>query len=396
VSAVAVHHVVSGPADAPVLVLSHALGLTSAMWDLQVPALERRFRVVRYDLRGHGRSPVPPGPYAIADMGADLVLLLDRLGVARAHLCGLSLGGMVSLWVASHHPERVARMVVCCTAAQLGPAKGWAEHAKAARAHGVSALVEPSVALWFTPALLATHPERVAATRAAAEATPAEGFAASCEAIAALDLRADLPSIVAPTLAIAGAQDPATPAAHLQRIVDAIPGARLAVVEGAAHFANLEQPERVTELIEQHLVGDDRPGDLAAREAGMRVRREVLGDAHVDRAIARTTPLTAPFQDFITRVVWGEIWQRGELDRRTRSCITLAVLATLRADDELALHVRGALRNGLTAAEISEVLLHTTAYAGAPAGNHAMAVAQRVLAEVAAEDQSASSKGKPT
>ena len=126
----------------------------------------------------------------------------------------------------------------------------------------------------------------------------------------------------------------------------------------------------------------DRDDDQLAE--GMRIRREVLGDAHVDRAVAATTPLTAPFQDFITRAVWGGIWSRPELDRRTRSCITLAVLAALGRDGELALHVRAALRNGLGPTEIAEVLLHTAAYAGVPAANHALAIAQRVLDEAAA------------
>jgi 4-carboxymuconolactone decarboxylase len=127
------------------------------------------------------------------------------------------------------------------------------------------------------------------------------------------------------------------------------------------------------------------------REIGMRVRREVLGDAHVDRASARTTPFTAPFQDFITRVAWGDVWTRPDLDRRTRSCITLAVVTALRCDGEIALHVRAALRNGLTRAEIAEVLLHTAVYAGVPAANHAFEIAQRVLDESAEEDPSSGS-----
>jgi 4-carboxymuconolactone decarboxylase len=131
-----------------------------------------------------------------------------------------------------------------------------------------------------------------------------------------------------------------------------------------------------------------------SRQEGMRVRREVLGDAHVDRASANTTPFTAPLQDFITQSAWGEVWARPGLDRKTRSCITLAVLTALKCDAEIALHVRGALRNGLSAAEISEILLHTAVYAGVPAAHHAFAIAERVLGETQAEQHQ--SKGSPT
>ena len=249
-----VHYLVEGQADAPVLVLSHSLGATLEMWDPQVEALSEHFRLVRYDLRGHGRSPVPPGPYDIADLGVDLLALLDHLGAARAHLGGLSLGGMVSLWFASHYPERVDRMVVCCTSALLGPKTGWAERAAAVRAHGTAAIADAVVARWFTPEFRAREPERVAAMRAMIAATPAVGYAECCGAIERMDLRPYLAAIRAPTLAIAAAQDPAIPPDHLFQIAKALPFGHAAVVEHAAHVANIEQPEKVTELMLGHLL----------------------------------------------------------------------------------------------------------------------------------------------
>ena len=252
-SAVAVHATVDGPAGAPVVVMSHSLGLTLDMWQPQAEVLARDYRVVRYDLRGHGRSPVPPGPYQIGDLGADVVALLDRLGVASAHVCGLSLGGMASLWLAAHHPKRVDRLVVCCTSAQLGPPAFWVERAAAVRVGGTAAVADTVLARYFTAGWRARHPERVAAVRATISATPPEGYIACCGAIERMDLRADLVAIRAPPLAIAGADDPSTPPDHLRRVVGAIAGARLAVVEGAAHIANLEQPQAVTELIVEHL-----------------------------------------------------------------------------------------------------------------------------------------------
>jgi 3-oxoadipate enol-lactonase len=256
---VAVHSVIEGPAGAPVLVMSHSLGVTLEMWQPQVDVLARWFRVVRYDLRGHGRSPVPPGPYEIADLGGDLLALLDRLGVARAHLCGLSLGGMASLWVAAHHPRRVDRLVVCCTSAVLGPPELWSARITAVRAGGTVAVADTVLNRWFTAPWRARHPERLAELRAIIATTPAEGYAACCGAIQRMDLRADLPAIRAATLAVAATEDASTPPEYLRRIVERIRGARLALVDDAAHLANLEQPERVTELILNHLQEDSVP-----------------------------------------------------------------------------------------------------------------------------------------
>jgi len=250
-AAIAVHHRLDGPDDAPVLVLSHSLGINLDLFEPQAAALSRSFRVVRYDLRGHGRSPVPPGPYELADLGADLIALLDRIGAARAHLGGVSLGAMASLWTAAHHPDRVDRLVVCCTSARLDPSL-WRERAATARAAGMVALADGVVARWFTPAYCERHPDRVAALRAALEATPAAGYAECCGAIERMDLRPHLAAVTAPTLAIAGAQDAATPTDHLARIAQGIAGARLVVVEGA-HLASFEKSDEVNALIAEHL-----------------------------------------------------------------------------------------------------------------------------------------------
>jgi 3-oxoadipate enol-lactonase len=255
-ASVSIDAAVEGPAGAPALVLLHSLGTTREMWAPQAAALARRFQVVRCDLRGHGRSPVPPAPYEIADLAGDVVALLDRLGIGRAHLCGLSLGGMASMWLAARHPARVRRLVLCCTAAQLGSPATWAERAALVRAQGTAAVADAVLARWLTPTFAARHPERAAPLRAMLLGTPAEGYAACCGAIERMDLGPELPAIRAPTLAIAGAQDPSTTPEHLARIAAAIPGARLAVVDGAAHLANVEQPEKITELIATHLQED--------------------------------------------------------------------------------------------------------------------------------------------
>ncbi len=248
-----VHHVVEGPPDSPALVLANSLGSTLAMWEPQIEELAARFRVIRFDLRGHGRSPVPPGPYALDDLGADVVALLDRLEIARAHVVGVSLGGMTAMWLGIHAPERVDRLVLCCTSAKLGPPSGWAERARLVREHGTGAVAATVVARWLTPAYAVTHPAEVARLRAMIAATPPEGYAGCCAAIEHMDLEGDLHRIEAPTLVVAGADDPATPPDHAARIAARVPGARMAVVPHSAHLANLEQPGEVTDLIVRHL-----------------------------------------------------------------------------------------------------------------------------------------------
>lgn len=252
-AAVDVHHLVTGPDDAPVVVLSNSLGSTLEMWDAQAVALAERFRVVRYDTRGHGRSPVPGGPYDIDDLADDVVALLDTLRVDRAHFVGLSLGGMTGMRVAARNPERVDRMVVLCTGAHLGPPSAWTERAATVRARGASAVAETVVQRWFTPAYLEENPDVRKASEQMVADTPAEGYAACCEVIAAMDLRPDLPRITAPTLAIAGADDPATPPTHLATIARSVRDGRLLVVPDSAHLANAQQPATVTPAIIDHL-----------------------------------------------------------------------------------------------------------------------------------------------
>jgi len=247
------HYRVDGPSSAPVLVLSHALGLSMAMWDRQVAPLSREFRVVRYDHRGHGGSPVPERPYRIEDLGRDLLHMLDRLALERVSFCGLSLGGMVGLWLGANAPERVDRLVVCCTAARMPRPEDYAERAKVVRAKGMAAIADTVIGRWFTPAFQARQPDVVAGIKALLLATPVEGYAATCEALAAMDLRDDLPRIAASTLVIAGAEDKATPPEHAEEIAGRIPAAELVVIPETAHLANIEQPEAVTTRVLSHL-----------------------------------------------------------------------------------------------------------------------------------------------
>jgi 3-oxoadipate enol-lactonase len=252
-SAVEVHHVVTGPEDAPVVVLSNSMGADLRMWDGVVDALSEHFRVVRYDTRGHGRSPAAPGPYSMDDLADDVVALLDTLGVEKAHVVGLSLGGMMGIRLAARDPERVDRLVLLCTGAFLEAGPGYTERAAQVRAQGTGSVAEGVVSRWFTPAHLAQHPDVREHHEAMCATTSAEGYAGSCEAIAAMDLRPDLPAITAPTLAIAGADDPATPPSYLREIADGVRDGRLVVVPDAAHLAAAQQPEAVATAVLEHL-----------------------------------------------------------------------------------------------------------------------------------------------
>jgi 3-oxoadipate enol-lactonase/4-carboxymuconolactone decarboxylase len=369
------HYEVSGQEDGTPVVLSGSLGSDARMWDPQVePLVAAGFLVIRYDHRGHGKSPAPAGPYSLAELGADALALLDRLGLRSVSWVGLSLGGMVGMWLAEHAPSRVERLVLCCTSASMGPAANWQERAATARAEGMTALADGALGRWLTDGFRESHPETVAWVREMVVSQPAEGYASCCAAIETMSIQDDLPSVTAPTLVISATGDPATPPDHGRRITDAIPGARQVVVPDAAHLGNIEQPAVFTGLIIDHLRPD-------RRALGMSVRRSVLGDEHVDRAVVATTEFTRPFQEYITEGAWGTVWSRPGLDRRTRSAVTLAALTALRAHEELPMHVRAARRHGLSEAEIAEILLHTAVYTGAPAANAAFAIAKRTLEE---------------
>ena len=247
-----------GPAHLPTVVLTGSLGTTTQMWHPQVAALSHDYRVVAYDTRGHGRSPVPPGPYDVDDLAADLERLLDRLGVWRAHVIGLSLGGLTVMRLAATKPDRVDRTAVLCTAARFAPARAWADRADLVEANGMKSVAQTVVARWFTDAHKRADPDLIAWAEQMLCSIDAVGYAACCRLLVRADVSDDLESIRSPLLAIAGADDPATPPVQLQTIVDAVPGARLAVVEGAAHLANLDQPDAVTELLLDHLAGTPR------------------------------------------------------------------------------------------------------------------------------------------
>jgi 3-oxoadipate enol-lactonase len=247
------HSVQDGPADAPVLVLGPSLGTDLGMFDAQVPELARTHRVIRYDLRGHGGSDVLAGPCTVDDLARDVVSLLDELGVDRFSYAGVSLGGAVGQQLALTVPDRLDRLVVLASAAQFPDPASWTERAERVRAEGTDFLVPSRIGAWVTPEFARSRPDETERLLQMLRSTPREGYAACSEAVGTFDVRDRLVEITAPTLVVAGAEDPATPPETVRLIADGIPGARFVVIPQASHLVSAEQPEAVTARIREFL-----------------------------------------------------------------------------------------------------------------------------------------------
>jgi 3-oxoadipate enol-lactonase/4-carboxymuconolactone decarboxylase len=366
----------------PLLLLGPSLGTSvESLWQRCAGRLRGGYHVVGWDLPGHGRSAPAPAAFGIAGLAKGVLELADRVRPgATFRYAGDSVGGAVGLQLLLDAPDRIDSAVLLCTGAKIGESAGWRQRAETVRADGTQAMVAGSIERWFARGFPDREPAVADALLAALRATDPESYALVCEALATFDVRARLGEITAPVLAVAGRDDQPAPPEGLARIADGVRNGRLVVLDGVAHLAPAERPDQVAELLDEHFQARHTMDEV--RAAGLAVRRQVLGDAHVDRAVAATTPFTRDFQELITAYAWGEIWTRPGLDRRSRSMITLTALVALGHREELAMHVRAARTNGLTDDEIKEVLLQTAIYCGVPAANTAFTIAQRTLAEL--------------
>ncbi|WP_190216960.1 bifunctional 3-oxoadipate enol-lactonase/4-carboxymuconolactone decarboxylase PcaDC [Streptomyces griseosporeus] len=411
-----------GPEDAPLLILGPSLGTTWHMWDRQVPELAQQWRVLRFDLPGHGGAPAHPAG-SVAELTARLLATLDSLGVQRFGYAGCALGGAVGVELALRHPERLASLALIAASPRFGTADEFRQRGVIVRTNGLEPIARTAPDRWFTGGFAAAQPAITDWAVQMVRTTDPGCYIAACEALAAFDVRPELGRVGVPTLVLVGSEDQVTGPAEARTLVAGIPDARLAVVPGASHLVPVEQPAAVTDLLVTHFstawqpVFDSATGQTALPAAlakpapaqpaqvqpiaeiapapadpapagrpdpydtGIKIRREVLGDAHVDRELAQADAFSADFQDFVTRYAWGEIWDRPGLDRRTRSVVTLAALVAAGHAEELAPHTRAALRGGLTPDEIKEVLLQTAVHCGVPAAHRAFRVAQQVIRE---------------
>lgn len=412
------------PAPAVLIVLPSLGTSVSALWQTAAEDFGRLSpdtAVIGIDLPGHGRSPaldVPAGTprsdvprVTMAELAEAVLATVDRVMPdvaeegAGISVAGDSIGGALALQLALDHPARFERIAVFCTGAKIGEPEGWEERAETVAISGTPTQVIGSAERWFAPGFMERAPEASAALLHSLQDADRFSYAALCYTLADYDIRERLDEIVLPVLAVAGAEDKPTPPTKLAEIASGVRAARLEVLEGAAHLVPIEAPEVTAGLLSDFLagrgaaeadaaaVGAELPTASGPRDAdrdevwaaGMRVRREVLSNAHVDRANAAVTDFTADFQDLITRFAWGEIWTRPGLDRRMRSAITLTAMIAGGHEAELKMHVKAALRNGLSRDEIKEVLLQSAIYCSVPSANTAFAIAAEALAEVDAE-----------
>ena len=243
---VRLHYRLDGDATAPVLALSNSLGTDLEMWEPQIPALLREFRVLRYDTRGHGQSEVTAGSYSIAMLAADVVALLDHLALKSVHFCGLSMGGMTGMWLGANVPDRVQRLVLSNTSAHVPPADAWNNRIALVKAGGMTAIADTVMTRWFTAGFAAQKPSTVTAMKSMLERTPADGYVACCAAVRDMDQREEVAAIAAQTLVIAGAHDVATPPADGRYLAERIPAAQLVMLD-AGHLSNIEAAAAYTD-----------------------------------------------------------------------------------------------------------------------------------------------------
>jgi 3-oxoadipate enol-lactonase / 4-carboxymuconolactone decarboxylase len=380
---ITLHYLSEGGTAGTPLVFINSLGTNLHLWDALLPHLPVLFRRVRYDQRGHGLSDAPPAPYTLQDHTRDLAALLDQLEIEAGILVGISVGGLIAMDYALQYPDRVRALVLCDTAPRIGTPEGWDERIRAVRQGGLFPMAGDLLERWFTPGFADRHPAVWQGFTRMLLQTPMQGYTGTCAALRDADLRDLVSGITAPSLLLCGTLDPTTPPDLMRALAETLPEAHFQGIDSAAHLPCVEQPEAVAAAIRQFLqtlaVPDERYPE------GMRMRRRVMGDQHVERAEANKTDFDADFQRFITETAWGTVWTRPDLDVKTRHLMTIAMLAALGREHELGLHIRATQNTGVTRAEVKEALMQVAIYAGIPAANSAYALAKNVFEEMKGE-----------
>lgn len=376
----------AGDASLPLLVVGPSLGTGAvALWSEVADRLGEVFHVVGWNLPGHDGAPTGEA-FTMAELAAGVLAYVDGVRRARGDerpfgYAGDSMGGCVGLQLLLDAPEAITGAALLCTGAKIGEPEDWQARAATVRASGTPTQVSGSAGRWFAPGFMERAPAQATVLLGVLQHADAESYAQVCEALAGFDVRDRLGEIAVPVLAIAGAHDLPTPPASLELIADGVQHGSLVVLDDVAHMAPVEDPERVADLLRSHL--GEAPATLQdVYDAGMAIRRQVLGEFHVDRANARINDVTRDFQNLITRYAWGDIWTRPGLARRDRSIAVLTALIAGRHFEELEFHIPAALRNGLTREEVVEVLLQSAIYVGVPAANSAFVVARAVFDEL--------------
>ena len=377
------HYKIAGPEGAPVVIFAHSVGCSLNIFDAQFAALADRYRVIRFDFRGHNLSAPSDQPITIAGLAADLAAFMDELKIERAHIAGLSIGGMVAQAFALAAPARVQSLTLMATTAYFPPADFWTNRAALVRASGMGAVADLLMPRWFSEGFRRNAPEAVDAVRKKLLLVDPATYARCCEAIGAMDLRESIGAISAPTLIMVGSVDPATPPAMAEDMQRRIKGAELVVIPDAAHIISVDKPDAVTAHLSAFLARQTRPVPATsdAFRSGLAVRKSVLGAEYVEASLAKAGAFAMPWQDFITRVAWNDIWGDPTLPRKTRSLLTLSMMVALHREEEFKLHVRPAIANGVSIAEMRAMVMQAAVYAGIPAGNAAIRWMRDVLGD---------------
>lgn len=368
-----------GDPKRPVLLLANSLGTDTALWDPVMPQLIARFRVIRYDMRGHGASDASPGEYTIELLSRDALAVADAAGARRFSFAGISIGGMVGQWLAAHAASRIDKLVLSNTSPRL-PADVWAARIEAVRKGGTAAIADAVLARWFTAPFLARQHPRIASARSTLVAVDAQGYIGCCTAIRDMDQTSTAASIRMPTLIIVGTHDLATPKAHGEALAAAIPGASLVELD-AAHIPVVEAPGAFADALLQFLVNAPVATERDRYDAGLERRKEALGRGYVESRLKSVNAFNRDFQSLITRYAWGEVWTRHVLDDGTRRLVVLGMMLALARFDEFQMHVRSGLDAELSLDELKEVLLLSAIYAGVPVANTGFHKAGEVLRE---------------
>jgi len=366
-----------GPVDAPAIMFSNSLGCDHLMWQAQADALKHAYRVVRYDQRGHGASDVLDGMYPLERLGADVLGIADHLGLKTFHFCGLSMGGLTGQWLGIHQGNRLISLTLADTSPHFRPAEMWDQRMDLIRDGGMKAISDMVLGRFFTESFHTSDPGTVSDFRNVLEQTNPQGYLGCSLMLKDADTLGDLNRISTKTLIISGRHDQSTPPERGEMIAVEISGA-VHVVLDAAHISNAERPDDFTRALAGFIGSAELPSD-ERYVSGTNRRRAALGDDWVDASIRNRSDFNADFQDLITRYAWGEIWTRPGLDETTRRMLVLAICASLSRWEEFDLHLGAAVRAGVSAETIREVLMQTAIYAGVPAANTAFARAKDVM-----------------
>lgn len=366
----------SGETYLPALFMAHPLGMSRDVWDEVCDELHGHYRCIRWDLPGHGSSGVAADSVSAEVLAQDVLVLANTLKIETFNFIGTSIGGVIGQSLCQIASRRLEQVWLTNTGAVIGTKEAWAERADNVRRSGLAKMAESIVPRWFSPNYIKQHPEVLQGWQVQLSRSDDESYAKLCEALAQVDNRGKLADYADSVSLIAGAEDVSTPITALETLKAEFAAASLSVFRGVGHVPSLEVPNLLVEHIQTN-AGRATVGQTGiSYEQGLVQRKRILGDAHVERASKNATTLDNPFQQFITRNAWGELWGDPSLTVQQRSMITTGILAALGRDGELGLHLRTAKRLGINEDQLRQVLMHVAIYAGVPAANHAFSLAK--------------------